>query len=101
MTSGGQHMDTHKNRLLVTLRSILIVLAAHSLQVQADGKPPSTVTFINKSGSPALVVLVGPTHMKAAVGDGASATINVPGGDYELFARYGDNEPYRYGKGNS
>jgi hypothetical protein len=93
-------MDMQKN-LLPALSSLLIAFTAQSIQVRADEKPPSTVTFINLSGSPALVVLDGPTRIKAEVGDGSKASLNVPGGSYALFARYGDKEPYHYSKGKS
>src|SRR5215210_3582922 len=60
----------------------------------------STITFINKSGVPALVKLVGPTKHSVEVGNGNSQTVRVAGGEYHMLVRYGTEGKYRYSKGD-
>jgi len=60
----------------------------------------STITFINKSGVPALVKLVGPTKHTVEVGNGDSQTVRVAGGEYHMLVRYGTEGKYRYSKGD-
>lgn len=60
----------------------------------------SSITFINKSGVPALVKLVGPTRHTVEVGNGNSQTVKVAGGEYHMLVRYGTEGKYRYSKGD-
>ena len=60
----------------------------------------SSITFINKSGAPALVKLVGPSRQTVEVVNGDSETVNVSGGSYHILVRYGSAGKYRYSKGD-
>jgi hypothetical protein len=60
----------------------------------------SSITFINKSGSPALVKLVGPSRHTVSVANGGSETVNVSGGSYYILVRYDTGGKYRYSKGD-
>src|SRR5256885_307952 len=73
---------------------------ASALGRAACSADKSTITFINKSGVPALVKLVGPTRHTVEVGDGNSQTVHVAGGEYHLLVRYGRAGEYRYSKGD-
>ncbi len=68
--------------------------------VIAKSSDKSTITFINKSGVPALVKLVGPTRNAVDIANGTSRTVNVSGGSYQLLVRYGTPGKYRYSKGD-
>ncbi len=70
----------------------LPMLAAHTNK--------SSITFINKSGEPALVKLVGPSRQTVDVANGGSETVNVSGGSYHILVRYGSPGKYRYSKGD-
>lgn len=60
----------------------------------------STITFINKSGVPALVKLSGPTRHNVDMGNGGSKTVHVAGGSYYILVRYGAPGKYSYSKGD-
>ncbi len=60
----------------------------------------SSITFINRSGVPALVKLVGPSRHVVEVVDRDSRKVNVAGGTYHLLVRYGTSGKYRYSKGD-
>ncbi len=61
----------------------------------------STITFDNKSGELAQVVLVGPSRPSTEVPDQQSATVSVGPGEYFFLVRYGtDPGKYRYGRGD-
>ena len=63
---------------------------------------PNTVTFINQSGEPALVKLIGPTSLLVEVPNGTSRTVNVAAGEYYELVRYGSQPShYRYSKGKT
>ncbi|NOT59253.1 MAG: hypothetical protein HOP19_03400 [Acidobacteria bacterium] len=66
----------------------------------AENANKSSITFINKSGAPALVKLVGPSRQTVAVATGDSETVNVSGGSYHILVRYGSAGKYRYSKGD-
>lgn len=61
----------------------------------------NTLTFINQSGDDALVKLVGPSKKTVEVSNGGSQTVNIAGGEYQIYVRYGRGPNYRYAKGEA
>lgn len=61
----------------------------------------NSLTFVNQSGEDALVKLVGPSRKIVEVSDGGKATVNIAGGSYCVFVRYGKGPKYRYAKGET
>jgi hypothetical protein len=60
------------------------------------------ITFDNKSGQPALVKLVGPTHRAVQVPDRQERMVTATGGQYYILTRYGDDpEHYTYSRGDA
>ena len=74
---------------------ITLVITAHA------GSEINGLTFINKSGEPALVKLVGPSRRAVEVLDGQDSRVKIASGDYVIYVRYGDKGHYRYTKGES
>lgn len=98
-----RYLKSHSRWLVMLLAAML----GSSLIAPALGKSEvfaatdkSTITFINKSGVPALVKLVGPTKHSVEVGNGNSQTVRVAGGEYYMLVRYGTEGKYRYSKGD-
>ena len=85
------------NRRLFTRLSLLAALAVAPLLAQE--RP--TITFENRSGDDALVRFVGPTAGTVAVADSSSRTVEVRGGTYRIYVRYGQPGKYRHTKGDS
>jgi hypothetical protein len=61
----------------------------------------NTITFINRSGEPALVKLRGATTSEIYVPNGTSSTLHAFGGTHYILARYGAAPPYTYSRGES
>lgn len=62
----------------------------------------NSLAFINESGSDALVKLVGPSCRTVEVKNGGRQTVNIAGGTYRVYVRYGEDPgAYRYSKGDS
>jgi hypothetical protein len=61
----------------------------------------NTLTFINQSGDDALVKLVGLSKRTVEVPNGGSQTVNIAGGEYRIYVRYGRGPNYRYAKGEA
>jgi len=61
----------------------------------------NTITFINRSGEPALVKLRGATTSETYVPNGTSSTVQAFGGTHYILARYGAVSPYSYSRGES
>ena len=57
------------------------------------------LTFKNKSGEDALVKLVGPSRRVVEVPNQKNRTVNIAGGAYVVYVRYGKDPHYRYVKG--
>ena len=74
---------------------ITLVITVHA------GSEINGLTFINKSGEPALVKLVGPSRRAVEVLDGQDSRVKIASGDYVIYVRYGDKGHYRYTKGES
>jgi hypothetical protein len=66
-----------------------------------DATGNNTITFINRSGEPALVKLRGATNAETYVPNGSSATVNAFGGLHYILTRYGASPPYSYSKGEN
>jgi hypothetical protein len=61
----------------------------------------SRICFVNRSGEPALVRLVGPTRGEVAVPDGQTGAIErVAAGRYRILIRYGTAPHFRYAEGD-
>lgn len=65
----------------------------------AQNRP--TIALDNRSGKDALVRLVGPSSGAVSVADSTSRTVEVRGGTYRMYVRYGQTGKYRYTKGDS
>lgn len=61
----------------------------------------NSLTFVNQSGGDALVKLVGPSRRVVEVSNGSNVTVNIAGGSYCVFVRYGKGPKYRYTKGET
>jgi hypothetical protein len=85
-----------RNRLRA-LTFLIVWGALANGTLSAQDRP--TITFSNQSGDSALVRLEGPSARIVPVPDGASRTVEVSGGVYRIFVRYGDVGKYRYTKG--
>lgn len=78
----------------------LLAAALGSSGVLAAQERP-TITFQNQSGDDALVRLEGPTAQLVPVSDSGARKVEVSGGTYRIFVRYGRLGKYRYTKGRS
>ena len=85
-----------KSQIQAALAVSFLVLVG---RCQAQCVP--TVTFENRSGSDALVNLVGPAVFPVAVPDGSVRTVSVSGGIYYTLTRYGTPGHYDYWRGDS
>lgn len=86
-----------------TLRAICLaglLVATWAITAHA-GSEINGLTFINKSGEPALVKLVGPSRRVVEVPDGQDSRVKIPSGSYVIYVRYGNKGHYRYTKGES
>ena len=84
--------------------SILFLVIALTVGMSSDSSAEgerNILTFINHSGNYAMVKLVGPTRSTVTVKDNGEATVNIAGGKYIIYVRYGEKSPYRYTKGES
>jgi len=62
----------------------------------------SVITFVNYSGEPALVRVVGPTRGEVSVPNGMQNSIyDVAPGRYLIYVRYGTPGSYRYSEGDT
>ena len=76
---------------------IAFVVLLLSISIGAAGR--ATLTLENASGDDALVRVSGPTTGYVEVPNSSSRTINVAGGTYRLFVRYGRPGKYSYTRG--
>jgi hypothetical protein len=85
--------------LLITLS---VVLALQGMPpIASAGEHPGTVTFENRSGEAALVILRGPTEQLVEVPNAESRTVHAAGGGYDIMVRYGSEpEGYRCARGD-
>ena len=74
---------------------ITLVITVHA------GSEINGLTFINKSGEPALVKLVGLSRRLVQVPDGQDRRVKIASGNYVIYVRYGNKGHYRYTKGES
>jgi hypothetical protein len=81
-------------------RSYLIVAALLGVMPLFAAERPS-ITFENKSGDDASVRLDGPTSGRFQVSNSTSKTVEVAGGVYRMYVRYGGAGNYRYTRGDS
>ena len=87
----------HHRRSMLT---VLAALAAATLAPLLASERPS-ITFQNRSGDDAVVRLAGPTSALVTVVDSTSRTVDIAGGTYRMYVRYGSPGKYRYTKGKS
>jgi hypothetical protein len=93
-------------RRLSIRKIVSIILLIITLTVGMSSESPAEgerniLTFINHSGNYAMVKLMGPTRSTVTVQDNGEATVNIAGGKYVIYVRYGKKSPYRYTKGES
>jgi hypothetical protein len=81
------------------LASVVVALFALGAAASAQRRP--TITLDNQSGADALVRLAGPTSGMVDVPDRSRETVQVRGGTYQLFVRYGRDGRYRYTRGEA
>jgi hypothetical protein len=92
--------STRRSRFILTaLVTVLIPIFCIQAEVVASEK--NRITFINESGEDALVKLVGPSHRVVQVSNGQSATVNIAGGTYAVYVRYGKGPGYGYARGEA
>ena len=82
------------------MATVLAAFAVAALAPLLAGERPS-ITFQNRSGDDAVVRLAGPTSTLVTVVDSTSRTVDLAGGTYRMFVRYGSAGKYRYTKGKS
>ena len=90
-------MFSHQQR--VTAKCLAAVLVFSAAQLLASQRP--SITFDNKSGDDAAVRLAGPTPGLIAVPNSTSRTVEVAGGTYRMYVRYGTAGKYHYTRGDS
>jgi len=94
-----------KDKKLLFGRAILFVLLILIIRfnisaANAEAKR-NNLTFINHSGDNALVKLTGPSREIVEIPNGISKTVNIGGGQYKIYVRYGTPGRFRYTKGES
>ncbi len=96
-------MTSHRTNYFAGLTLIFGLLfgGVHPLAVAHASLNRSTITFENRSGEAAVVKLVSAATRMVSVPNGRSATVNVSGGRYQIFVRYGAGPNYSYSKGES
>jgi len=92
---GGKEMKTVK---VIWITALFIIAGA---MAASAGSEINDLTFINKSGEPALVKLVGPSRRVVPVPDGQSRQVQIASGTYCIYVRYGDQGHYRYTRGET
>jgi len=83
-----------------TLGVALLLLGVVFL-IPAGAAGRATLTLDNRSGEDAVVRLAGPTSGHVNVPNGTSQTVEVAGGTYRLFVRYGKPGRFSYTKGEA
>ena len=78
--------------------ALVVAIVATASTLWAQSRP--TITFDNQSGENALVRLAGPTSGLVGVPNGAARTVEVSGGEYRIYVRYGEPGRYHYTKGD-
>jgi hypothetical protein len=85
----------------ISRRLVLAVgLAVLACGVTAFARTRPTITFENRSGEQALVRLAGSTSGFVDVADASARTVEVSGGQYRIYVRYGEPGRYHYTKGD-
>ena len=74
---------------------LYLFIGVISVSNVSAGSGKNSLTLINQSGDHALVKLIGPSKRVIEVPDGKNKTVNIAGGTYTIYVRYGD-KPYRY-----
>ena len=87
---------TRASRRLV----LVIGLAVLTSGVTSFARTRPTITFDNRSGENALVRLAGSTSGLVEVPDSSARTVEVSGGQYQIYVRYGQPGKYHYTKGD-
>ena len=90
-------MFSDKQRALAKYLTVVLVFAA--AQLLASQRP--SITFDNQSGNDAAVRLAGPTSGLIIVPNSTSRTVEVAGGPYRMYVRYGTPGKYHYTRGDS
>lgn len=86
-----------RHRELFGRLAMVMALAAGALL--ASDRP--SITFENKSGDDAVVRLAGPTSGLTTVPNSSSRTVEVAGGTYRMYVRYGTAGKYHYTRGDA
>ena len=89
-----------KKYLMIWIGIAVILLGFVSGQ-SANAEGRNSLTLINYSGDNALVKLTGPSRKTVEIPNGTSKTMNIAGGQYTIYVRYGTLGRYRYTKGES
>jgi hypothetical protein len=90
-----------KKAMHLSVGVLMIILICFCLIGEAGAEGKSSLTLINQSGDNALVKLTGPSRKTVEISNGSSRTVNIAGGQYTIYVRYGTPGRYRYTKGES
>ena len=85
--------------MLTRTKLAVLALVVSLLSISAGAAGRATLTLENASGDDALVRIAGPTTGYVEVPNSSSRTLNVSGGTYRLFVRYGRPGRYSYTRG--
>ena len=80
---------------------VLLLIVAVQFPVVCLASERNSLTLINHSGSNALVKLVGPSRRTVDIPNGSSKTVNIAGGNYKIYVRYGMTGHYRFTRGEA
>lgn len=90
-----------QRKIFVAILFVLLILGANLPCIYAHDYP-NKITFVNQSGEPVLVKLIGPTGHIIEVPNGQRRMVMVAAGKYYILTRYGSTpEQYSYYKGDS
>lgn len=89
-----------KKYLMTYIGIVAIFLYLNGGQL-ANAEEKNSLTLINHSGDNALVKLTGPSRKTVEIPNGTSKTVNIAGGQYMIYVRYGAPGRYRFTKGES
>src|SRR4051812_21785494 len=90
---------SRRPRMFTRTKLAVLALAMSLLSISAGAAGRATLTLENASGDDALVRVSGPTTGYVEVPNSSSRTINVTGGTYRLFVRYGQPGKFSYTRG--
>lgn len=93
-------LRTRTDRKAVGIIAIVLLLVLQ-IPVMGIAAEKNSLTLINHSGDNALVKLTGPSRRTVTIPNGSSRIVNIAGGQYLIYVRYGTPGRYRFTKGES